>query len=369
MDSPSPNGIILCHSVVAKIHLRKGEVQMNITTLGIDLAKNTFSIVGMNQHGKVVCRKTLSRNKLLPFISQCPPSLIGMEACSGAHFWARSFEEMGHRVGIIAAKFVAPYRKGGKNDNNDAEAICEAVMRPNIWFVPVKSPDQQAVLCIHRARQGLVKDRTALLNQLRGLLAEFGIVIPKGRYPAQATIPEVLESMNNGLPMLARSIITDLWGRIQVSNKQILTYDRDLAKLVREDPVAKRLMTIPGVGEQVATGVVASVPDPRLFKNSRQFCAWLGLVPRQYSTGGKTRLGRITKHGDKYLRMCLVHGARAVVAALKEKQDHVSCWIRNLVERRGYLRAVVALAARNARLIWTLMIKGEDYKAIPIIPA
>lgn len=149
------------------------------------MAKNTFSIVGMNQHGKVVCRKTLSRNKLLPFVAQCPPCLIGMEACSGAHYWAREFEKLGHRIGIIAPKFVEPYRKGGKNDNNDAEAICEAVRRPNIWFVPVKSAEQQAVLCIHRVRQGLVKDRTGLLNQLRGLLSEFGIILPKGRYPAQ----------------------------------------------------------------------------------------------------------------------------------------------------------------------------------------
>lgn len=336
---------------------------MNITTLGIDLAKNTFSIVGMNQHGKVVCRKTLSRNKLLPFVAQCPPCLIGMEACSGAHYWAREFEKLGHRIGIIAPKFVEPYRKGGKNDNNDAEAICEAVTRPNIWFVPVKSAEQQAVLCIHRVRQGLVKDRTGLLNQLRGLLSEFGIILPKGRYPAQHTIPSMIEDENNGLPLLARNMITDLWTRIKDTNTQILTYDRELAKLVREDSVAKRLMTIPGVGEQTATGVVASVPDPRVFKNSRQFCAWLGLVPRQFTTGGHVRLGRITKRGDKYLRTCLVHGARAVVASLKEKDDHVSCWVRELIARRGYLRAVVALAARNARLIWTLMIKAEDYKA------
>lgn len=339
---------------------------MNITTLGIDLAKNSFSIVGMNEHGKVVLRKTLTRAKLLAFIAQCPPCLIGMEACSGAHYWGREFSKLGHRIGIIAAKFVEPYRKGSKNDNNDAEAICEAVSRPNIWFVPVKTPDQQAVLCIHRVRQGLVRDRTSMLNQLRGLLSEFGIVMPKGRYPAQSAIPGILEDAENALPMVARRVIDKLWQRIKQASEQIHDYDRELAHLVKENPVARRLMTIPGVGEQTATGIVASVSDPRLFKNSRQFCAWLGLVPRQFTTGGKVRLGRITKKGDQYLRTCLVHGARAVVANLRDKQDRVSCWIRDLIARRGYLRAVVALAARNARLIWTLMVKQENYRAMPV---
>lgn len=339
---------------------------MNITTLGIDLAKTSFSLVGMDEHGKVILRKTLRRNKLLPFIANLPPCLIGMEACSGAHYWGREFQALGHRIGVMAAKFVAPYRKGGKNDNNDAEAICEAVRRPNIWFVPVKSADQQAVLCLHRVRQSVIKERTALINQLRGLLSEFGIVIAKGRYSAQTEIPRILEDADNGLPMLARQFIDDIWQRIQQANQQVLKYDRALYALVRTDPTAKRLMTIPGVGEQVATAISASVPDPRLFKNSRQFAAWLGLVPRQYTTGGHIRLGRITKRGDKYLRMCLVHGARAVIASLKDKQDQVSCWVRQLIERRGYLRAVVALAARNARLIWTLMMKKENYRAIPL---
>lgn len=339
---------------------------MNITTLGIDLAKNSFSIVGMDKHGKIVCRKTLSRKKVLPFIANCPPCLIGMEACSGAHYWARECEKLGHRVGIIAAKFVEPYRKKGKNDSNDAEAICEAVQRPNLWFVPVKTPDQQAILCVHRARQALVKERTATINQARGLLTEFGIVIGKGRYTAQSAIPALLDDADNNLPQLARRIIHDHWLRLQCMNEQILAYDRELAQFVREDTVAKRLATIPGVGDQLATAMVASVPDPRLFKNSRQFAAWLGLVPRQYTTGGNIRLGRITKRGDKYLRMCLVHGARAVMANLRDKQDHVSCWVRQLIERRGYLRAMVALAARNARLIWTLMMKKEDYRPMSI---
>ena len=338
---------------------------MNLTTLGIDLAKTSFSLVGMDKHGKVILRKTLKRAQLLTFIAQCPPCLIGMEACSGAHYWGREFSKLGHKVGIMACKFIAPFRKGGKNDNNDAEAICEAVSRSTIWFVPIKTAEQQAQLCVHRVRQGLIAERTALINQLRGLLSEFGLVLPKGRYPAQREIPLLLEDADNGLPALARQIITNVWDRIKNAREQILFYDRELAKQVKHNPVAKRLLTIPGVGEQVASGIVASVPDPSLFKNSRQFAAWLGLVPRQFTTGGNIRLGRITKQGDRYLRMCLVHGARAVIANLKDKQDKISCWARELITRRGYLRAVVALAARNARLIWTLMVKQEDYKFIP----
>ena len=237
-------------------------------------------------------------------------------------------------------------------------------MRPNIWHVPVKTAEQQAVMTLHRVRQGLVKERTSMINQLRGLLSEFGIIIPKGRYSLHDVIGDILEDADNKLPHLAREMTSNLWLRIKQANEQILSYDRALSKQVREDSVAKRLMTIPGVGEQVATAVTANVPDPRLFKNNRQFCAWLGLVPRQFTTGGKIRLGRITKRGDKYLRMCLVHGARAVIANLREKEDKVSCWIRELIARRGYLKAAVALAARNARLIWTLMVKQEDYKVI-----
>jgi transposase len=243
---------------------------MNITTIGIDLAKTSFSLVGSDKHGKIVLRKTVNRGKLLSVIAQCPPCLIGLEACSGAHYWAREFEKLGHQVRIIAVKFIEPYRKGGKNDNNDAEAICEAVRRPNIWYVPVKSADQQAALCVHRVRQGVVRERTAWINRLRGLLAEFGIVIPKGRYAVQSAVPVILTDPENGLPELARQMIHDTWLSIQQANDQILSYDQALARLAREDETAKRLLTIPGVDEQVATGVVASVPDPRLFKNSRQ---------------------------------------------------------------------------------------------------
>jgi len=337
---------------------------MNITTIGIDLAKNTFSLCGTNPYGKVVWTKTVSRKKLLLALANIPPCLVGMEACSGAHYWSRELIKLGFEVRIMAPRFVQPYRKGGKNDNNDAAAIAEAVTRPTMRFVPVKSADQQAVMSLHRIRQGLIEHRTALVNQLRGLLSEFGIIMPKGRYQTHSHIPSILEDAENGLPDLARQLIHELWQRYRVAHDQVLQADRSLAALVRDSEPAQRLMTIPGIGEQVATAVVASV-DATQFANARQLAAWIGLTPRQYTTGGVVRLGRITKRGDKYLRMCLIHGARAVIANLRDKQDRTSVWIRALIERRGYKRAIVALAARNARLIWTLMMKQEDYRVMP----
>jgi transposase len=339
---------------------------MNVTTIGIDLAKHSFSLHGVDGHGKVVFHKTLNRAKLLPYLAQQPPCLIGMEACSGAHHWARSLQTLGHRVGIMAPRFVAPYRKGGKNDGNDAEAICEAVGRPGMRFVPVKSAEQQAVLCLHRVRQGLIKERTALINQLRGLLSEFGLIMPKGRYSAQHDIPGILEDAENGLPMLARRLMHDTWLRLKVLNEQVLAYDRELNHLVKDSEPAKQLMTVPGVGAMTATALLASVGDPRQFKNGRQFAAWLGLTPRQYTTGGKIRLGRITKKGDAYLRTLLIHGTRAVLTTIKDKDDKLSIWTKTLIERRGYKRAAVALAAKNARIVWAMMVRGETYQQKPV---
>jgi transposase len=310
----------------------------------------------------MVFRKTLSRGKLLPFLAQQPPSLIGMEACSGAHHWGRQLQALGHRVGIMASRFVAPYRQGGKNDGNDAEAICEAVVRPHMRFVPVKSAEQQALLSLHRVRQGLIKERTATINQLRGLLSEFGLIMPKGRYPAQHHIPRILEDAENGLPMLARRLLNDVYLRLRGMNEQVLAYDRELEHLSKENEIAQRLMAIPGIGAITATALIASVGDPKQFRNGRQFAAWLGLTPRQYTTGGKIRLGRITKKGDVYLRTLLIHGTRAVLATLKDKQDRLSVWTRALIERRGYKRAAVALAAKNARILWTLMARGDTYQ-------
>mgnify|MGYP000501124569 CR=1 FL=1 len=335
---------------------------MNVTTIGIDLAKNSFSLHGVDGRGKLVFRKTLARAKLMPFLAQQPPCLIGMEACSGAHHWARSLQALGHRIGIMPPRFVAPYRKGGKNDGNDAEAICEAVTRPGMRYVAVKSDEQQAILSLHRIRQGLIKERTALINQLRGLLSEFGLIMPKGRYSAQHDIPGILEDAENGLPMLARRLMHDTWLRLKVLNEQVLAYDRELNHLVKDSEPAKQLMTVPGVGAITATALLASVGDPKQFKNGRQFAAWLGLTPRQYTTGGKIRLGRITTKGDAYLRTLLIHGTRAVLTTIKNKDDKLSIWTKTLIERRGYKRAAVALAAKNARILWALMVRNETYQ-------
>ena len=333
-----------------------------IKVVGIDLAKLVFSIHGVDEHGKCKLRKTIKRNKLLAEVSPLPKCIIGMEACSGSHYWARELTKLGHDVRIMASKFVIPYRQNEKNGANDAEAICKAASRPKTRFVSIKSEEQQAVLCLHRIRQGAIKDRTARINRLRGLLSEFGIIMPKGRYPAQNAITDILEDAENGLPMLARELLDDLWQSIQDLNQQILKHDRKLYQLASQMEQAKRLLSIPGIDEVTATAVVATVNDAKHFESSRSFSAWIGLVPKQYTTGGVARLGRISKRGEKHIRTCLIHGARAVIANCKNKTDRTSLWVKDLVERRGFKRATVALAAKNARLIWALLQSGKEYQ-------
>jgi transposase len=267
---------------------------------------------------------------------------------------------MGHTVRLMAEKFVHPYRRNQKNDGNDAEAICEAVARPNMRFVPVKSVEQQALLSVHRIRAELVQARTALINQLRGLLCEFGVVIPKGRYQFRTQVGRGLDDL--GVPALAREVLSELNVRIRDLDQGILAYDRRLDALARQSEPIQRIMAICGVGPITATAMVASVADARAFKNGRQLAAWLGLVPRQYSTGGKPRLGRITKRGDVYLRTLLVHGARAALITMARRTDRLACWAHALIERRGFKKACVALAAKNARMIWALLAKGEPHQ-------
>jgi transposase len=271
----------------------------NIQTIGVDLAKNVFSIHGVDAYGKCVLRKTVKRNKLLDTFATLPPCIVGMEACSGAHHWSRELRKLGHTPKIMASKFVIPYRQSEKNDANDAEAICEAVSRPKTRFVSVKSEEQQAVLCLHRIRHSLVKNRTATINQLRGLLSDFGIIIPQGRYPLQKMVPDILEDAENGIPFLARELLSGLVNNIRQLNEEILRYDRKVYLLSKEMKQAAKLMAVPGVGEHSATAIVATVCDGKQFGSSRQFAAWIGLVPRQYSTGGHVHLGRISKRGEK----------------------------------------------------------------------
>lgn len=335
---------------------------MKTTTIGLDLAKSVFSLHGVDAHGNVTLRKTIRRSKLLELFAQLPPCLVGMEACSGAQHWARALLTLGHTPRIMAAEFVTPYRHGGKNDSNDAAAICEAVTRPKTRFVPIKSVEQQAVLAVHRVRQGLVEERTALVNRLRGLLSEYGIVIAAGIDRLRRTLPTVLEDGENGVPGLARAVFADLAEHWRELDARIAAYDRRIAALARDSEPARRLMRIEGVGPVTATAVVASVGDAKVFRNGRQFAAWLGLTPRQHSTGGKQRLGAITKHGDVYLRTLLIHGSRAVLRVTSKRDDAKSRWVESLRRRRPENVAAVALAAKHARIIWALLAHDQPYQ-------
>ncbi|MDO8930819.1 MAG: IS110 family transposase [Rhodocyclaceae bacterium] len=338
---------------------------MSIITVGIDLAKNVFAVHGVDDNGKsVLVKPKVSREHLLPLIAQLPPCVIGMEACSGAHHWARQFRQYGHTVKLMAPKFVSPYRmsgKRGKNDAADAAAICEAVTRPNMRFVPVKEEHQQIILCLHRTRQGFVEERTAVYNRVRGLISEFGIVLPQKVVNLRRDIVEHLED----LPGHANQCVGDLLAHADDLDRRIEDYDRIIAKAARDDARSKRLMTLPGIGPNTASAMLASIGGGHDFKNGRQVAAWIGLTPGQYSSGGTARLGRITKAGDRYLRSLLVMGARAILSGLGDKQDRFSRWARSLVERRGYWRAVVAIAAKNARLAWAVLKFGEDFRLQP----
>lgn len=325
----------------------------NVTTVGIDLAKNVFSLHGVDAQGRIVLRKTVSRGKLLALIAQLPCCVIGLEACSGAHEWARQFIKFGHDPRLMAPKFVVPYRKSGKNDGNDAEAICEAVRRPNMRFVPMKSIEQQAELSVHRVRQGFIQERTATLNRLRGLLAEFGHVLPLRAIEVRRRVPELLDQ----LPTRVGSCVRDLLEHAVRLEAKALEYERQIKRSAQDNALARRAQTRQGIGPLTASALVATVGNGHDFKNGRQFAAWLGLVPRQYSTGGKTRLGHITKRGDPYLRTLLVMGARAVLQRAARLKDAFSRWALAVQTRRGYHRACVAIAAKNARVAWALLAK------------
>ncbi len=335
---------------------------MSIIRVGIDLAKNVFAVHGVDDNGKsVLVKPKVARDKLLELVANLPPCLIGMEACSGAHHWARQFRAYGHTVKLMAPKFVVPYRlsgKRGKTDAADAAAICEAVTRPHMRFVPVKEEHQQVILCLHRTRNGFVEERTAVYNRLRGLISEFGIVLPQKVVNLRRQIGEHLED----LPGYANRCVGDLLAHADVLDARIAEYDRAIARAAREDARSRRLMELPGIGPTTASALLASLGGGHDFANGRQVAAWIGLTPGQYSSGGVARLGRITKAGDRYLRSLLVMGARAIHSGLGDKQDRFSRWARSLVERRGYWRAVVAIAAKNARLAWAVLKFGEDFR-------
>jgi len=335
---------------------------MAIVTLGIDLAKNVFALHGVDATGKVALnRPSVARAKLLELVASLPPCLIGMEACSGAHHWARLFQAHGHTVRLMAPKFVAPYRlsgKRGKNDAADAAAICEAVTRPSMRFVPAKSLQQQSELMVHRARQGFVAQRTATINRIRGLLSEFGIVLPL----KATTVRREAMCQLEDLPGWTNTVVGDLLSEVHRLDERIAQYDRHIEQIAKESAPARQLMRLPGVGATTATALAAMIGRGQEFKCGRQLSAWLGLVPGQYSSGGKQRLGRITKAGDPYLRMLLILGARSVLQSAKKKTDPVSRWAVQLAARVGYWKAIVAIAAKNARMCWAVLQRGESFK-------
>jgi transposase len=336
-----------------------------VVRVGIDLGKNSFHLWGVDDLGQVVLRSKLARKRLLNTLAQMPACLIGMEACGGAHYWARQIAQLGHEVRLMAPQFVKAYVKGNKNDFNDAEGICEAVGRPNMRFVAVKTVEQQDLQAMHRIRQSAIKARTAQVNQIRGLLGEYGIVIAKGIGHVRRRVPEILEDGENGLTERFRALLSELYTELRHIDQRVSDYDRRIQEAFLAQEACQRLEAIEGVGVLSATAVVATFGDARQFGNGRQFSAALGLVPRQHSTGGEARLLGISKRGDRYIRTLLVHGARSVIQAVfrRDKDDKRSRWIKRLVAERGTNRAAVALANKNARILWALLSRGECYQA------
>ena len=335
---------------------------MKVTIVGIDLAKNVFQVHGVDQWGKPVLRRQLKRKDVVSFFANLPPCVIGMEACGSAHFWARKLSELGHTVRLMPPQFVKPYVKTNKNDRNDAEAICEAVGRPNMRFVPVKTASMQAVLALHRARQGFVKARTAQANQIRGLLAEFGIVIAKGIGHIDVRLPEILEDGDNGLPGMMRELLQRLGQNLKDMDRQVGETERQIKLWHQDNEQSCKLEAIAGIGPITASAMVAMLGDAKSFKTARQVPAWLGMVPRHEGTGGKARLGPISKRGDVYLRTLLIHGARAVITAFQRKPNQADGWLKRLLARRNKNIAAVALAAKTARIAWALLAHERSYQ-------
>lgn len=336
----------------------------NIKVLGIDLAKNVFQLHGTDSKGKCVLRKRLSRQKLIEFVANLSPCVIGIEASMGAHYWARLFKAAGHTVKMMAPQFVKPYIKSNKNDRNDARGIAEAVTRPDMKFVPLKTIEQQDILLLHRARQLVIKQRTAQSNQIRGLLSEYGIVLPKSIRVIKK-LPEILDEHADKLTILATDLFMKLYKQFQTYHTQVEEYDIQIEAMVKEDGQCQELMKIPGIGAITASAAVATIGDPSAFKKGREVSAWLGMVPKQHSSGEKIVLGGISKRGDRYLRTLLIHGARAVVKNCDKKKDNRSLWLARKKERSGFNKAAVALANKNARIIWAILSTGECYRQSP----
>ena len=333
-----------------------------VKVIGFDIAKSVFQVHGLNAEGKVIIRRQLKRRHVLPFFQKLPPCLVGIEACASSHYWSRELQALGHTVRLMPAAYVKPYVKRHKNDATDAEAISEAVTRPNMRFVATKTPEQQSCLTLHRARHLFIRQQTAVINAIRGHLAEFGIVAPVGRKGVEDLLRVVADPKDERVPKVARACVVALGAQLRMLKAQILEFDRMINAWHRSNKTSKELDEIPGVGPALATALVAGVADPKAFRSGRDFSAWIGLVPKQHSSGGKEKLGSISNRGDRYLRGHFTSGALAVIRYAKIHGTKHRPWLTRLLARRPTKVAAVALANKIARMAWAMMAKGERYK-------
>ena len=342
---------------------------MEITTIGLDIAKRVFQAHGVNADGKAVLRRKLQRSEVVAFFKNLPACLVGIEACGTGHYWARAITALGHQVKLMPPSYVKPYVKRGKTDAADAEAICEAVTRPTMRFVPVKSVEQQAVLMLHRTRDLLVRQRTALVNALRGHMAEMGIVAPQGISRVGDLVAALLGEDDAKLPKLARYALRGLASELEVLGERVKEIEAAILSWHKDNEVSRRLASIPGIGPITASAIVATVTDPTQFHSARQFAAWIGLVPKQNSSGGKERQGGISKQGDQCLRRLLVLGATSVIRQVRTKVTAQTAWLRGVLDRRPARLASVAQANKTARIVWALLARSESYRAPAAVQA
>lgn len=334
---------------------------MNISLLGIDIAKNVFQLHGVDSSGKKIIKKRIERNKLSAYVANLSPCTIAMESCGGSNYWARIFQRNGHAVKLISPQYVKPFVKTNKNDANDAEAITEAASRPSMHFVPIKQIAQQDIQSIHRVRSRLMKNKTALTNEIRGLNLEYGITIPQGALKVKSCLCSIIDDEKNELTISSRELMSELYDELVEIEERIKKLDKKIKLICRDNDQCRRILSVPGVGELTATAIVAAVADANEFKNGRHMSAWLGLVPRQSSSGNKQVLLGISKRGDRYLRMLLIHGARSALSFSKHKDDNYGDWLIKKKASLNLNKAAVALANKNARIIWSLLKTGEEF--------